>query len=110
MRYLFTAIADTGIVADATDAEMAAIDDFNDKIEAAGQRVMAVGLAHPDQARSFDGRHGREIVASGPVEPTATFMAGFWVIEAEDDATAHQLALEASRACNRRIEVRAFLR
>lgn len=110
MRYLFAVIADTDVVAHATDAEMAAIDEFNAKIEAAGQRVMAAGLAHPDEARSFDDRHGRGIVASGPVERTTTFMAGFWVIEAENDATAHQLALEASRACNRRIEVRAFLR
>jgi hypothetical protein len=37
-------------------------------------------------------------------------MAGFWIIEAENDTVAHALATEASKACNRPIEVRPFLR
>jgi hypothetical protein len=49
-------------------------------------------------------------VAEGPAVVSDEYMAGFWVIEAADDETARALALEASNACNRRIEVRAFLR
>jgi hypothetical protein len=37
-------------------------------------------------------------------------MAGFWIIEAENDTVAQALAAEASKACNRPIEVRPFLR
>jgi len=33
----------------------------------------------------------------------------FWIIDATTDAIAHELAAEASKACNRRIEVRRFL-
>jgi hypothetical protein len=36
-------------------------------------------------------------------------MSGFWIIDAATDALAHELAAEASEACNRRIEVRRFL-
>ena len=89
---------------------MAAIDAFNLKIESAGQRVMAAGVAAPDHAVTVDNRDGGGHVHHGPAIDSELFMSGFWVIEAEDDATAHNLALEASKACNRLIEVRPFLR
>ncbi|MFM7685997.1 MAG: YciI family protein [Actinomycetota bacterium] len=110
MRYLFAVIASQSAVVSASSTEMAAIDAFNDKIEAAGQRVMAAGVASPDAAIVFDNRDGRALVAHGPVIDADDFMAGFWVIEAENDDVAHALAAEASLACNRRIEVRPFLR
>jgi hypothetical protein len=33
-------------------------------------------------------------------------VAGLWIIEVDSPATAHALATEASRACNRKVEVR----
>lgn len=89
---------------------MVAIDAFNDKIEAAGQRIMAAGVAEPSTALLIDNRDGLGSVINGAAVEADEFMSGFWVIEASDDAMARELALEASLACNRRIEVRAFLR
>ena len=110
MRYLFAVIANrTGEVL-ADHDEMTAIDSFNEKIEAAGQRIMAAGIATPDQAVVFDFRGTRDSITRGPVVDSDLFMAGFWIIEAENDAVAHALAAEASKACNRPIEVRPFLR
>lgn len=109
MRYLFAVIADRNGRVEADADEMAQIDDFNDKIEAAGQRLMAIGLAAPDAAHLFDNRNGLGLVTPGPAVDADRFMAGFWIIEATDDAVAHSLALEASRACNRLVEVRRFL-
>lgn len=37
------------------------------------------------------------------------YLSGLWIIEVPDEAAALALAAEASRACNRRVEVRAFL-
>lgn len=90
--------------------EMAAIDSFNERIEAAGQRVMAAGVASPEHAHVVDNRGGRGIVTDGPAVDADLFMSGFWVIEAENDVVARALAAEASAACNRPIEVRPFLR
>ena len=110
MRYLFAVIANrTGEVL-ADHDEMTAIDSFNEKIEAAGQRIMAAGIATPDQAVVFDFRGTRDSITRGPVVDSDLFMAGCWIIEAENDAVAHALAAEASKACNRPIEVRPFLR
>lgn len=110
VRYLFAVVASQSATVAASPAEMVAIDAFNDKIERAGQRVMAAGVAAPNEALVFDNRGGRGQVTEGPVVEADHFMAGFWVIEAASDDVAHQLAAEASLACNRRIEVRPFLR
>jgi len=90
--------------------EPVAVDAFNDKIEAAGQRIIAAGVARPDQSEVFDNRHGAGLVSSGPVTAADDYMAGFWVIDVEDRSVAEALAAEASQACNRRIELRPFLR
>jgi hypothetical protein len=42
----------------ATPAEMAAIDAFNDRLEAEGHRVFAGGLASPKTATVVDNRNG----------------------------------------------------
>jgi hypothetical protein len=89
---------------------MAAIDSFNEKIEVAGQRIMAAGIAAPNESVVFDFRGTNDSITRGPIVDSDLFMAGFWIIEAENDTVAHALAAEASKACSRPIEVRPFLR
>ena len=110
MRYLFAVIADRNNPVNASHEEALAINAFNDKIETSGHRIMAAGIAAPDQAKLFDNRNGLGLVHNGPAIDGELFMAGFWVIEAESDTTIDQLAAQASLACNRMIEVRQFLR
>lgn len=109
MRYLLAVITDRSGEILASREEMTAIDAFNEAIDAAGQRVMAAGIATPDRTTLVDNRDGRGSVSAGPAVDSDLFMAGFWVIEAEDDTVALRLAHEASRACNRRIEIRPIL-
>lgn len=109
VRYFFSVIADRSVDVTATSEEMASIDAFNKLIESAGQRVMAAGIASPDQAKLFDNRMGLGQVLDRPAVDSDIHMAGFWIIEAEDDSVANRLAAQASCACNRMIEVRRFL-
>lgn len=90
--------------------EPGAVDAFNVKIDAAGQRIIAAGVAAPDKSMVFDNRHGVGHVSAGPVVEVDDYMAGFWVIDVENRSVAEALAAEASLACNRRIELRPFLR
>ena len=108
MRYLF-AVIDSHTNSGTTD-EMVAIDAFNEKIEVAGQRILAAGLVAPAEASVFDSRNGVHEVSRGPANDSVVYMSGFWIIEASNDDIAHELAAEASRSCNRKIEVRRFLR
>lgn len=107
MRFLISVIStDTN---DGTSDELAAIDAFNDRLRADGHWVLAGGLASPASATTIDDRDGAGIVLDGPFVETKEFLAGFWVLEAADADVALRLATEASRACHRKVELRAFL-
>ncbi|WP_062526991.1 YciI family protein [Demequina rhizosphaerae] len=107
MRFLMNVVHDS--TEPATEDEMAAIDAFNVVIEASGQRVMAAGLAAPSNSAVVDARGARSSVTHGPAVEADDFVVGFWVIDAPDKDAAMLLAAEASQACHRRIELRAFL-
>ena len=90
-------------------SEMAAIDQFNEKLQAEGYWVMAVGLESPKNAFLLDNRDGADKSQAGSLFDSPEFYSGMWVIEAPDLATAKQLATEGSLACNRKVELRPFL-
>ncbi|MFC4112032.1 YciI family protein [Nonomuraea zeae] len=106
MRYLISVIHDQAGLA--TPDEHAAIDVFNDRLQAEGHWVFAGGLASPDTSTVIDNRSGEAMVTDGPFLESKEFLAGFWIIEAAGLDVAIELATEGSRACNRKVEVRAF--
>ena len=106
MRYLLSVIHDRTSLA--TPDEDAAIDVFNDRLRAEGNWVFAGGLAYPESATVIDNRGGEALVTDGPFLESKEYLAGFWVIEAPDLDVALKLAAGASKACNRKIEVRPF--
>jgi hypothetical protein len=108
MQYLISVIDDrTG---SATPDEMEAIHAFNDQLMANGNWVFAGGLSSPSDATVIDGRgDGAPLFTDGPFLESKEYMAGFWVFEAPDLDAALELAAGASKACNRRLEVRPFL-
>jgi hypothetical protein len=105
--YLLSVLAD-GDELD-TDAEAAAIDDFNDQLKADGNWVFAGGLTGPSTAAVVDARGGGDaMVTDGPFIESKEFVAGFWVVQAADLDAATRLASQGSRSCNRRVELRPF--
>ena len=107
MQYLVSVIADTADLA--TPDEMAAIDTFNERLQAEGHWVFAGGLGAPSTATVIDNRGEEAIFTDGPFLESKEHLAGFWVIEAADLDVALKLAAEGSKACNRKVEVRPFL-
>ena len=89
--------------------ERQAIDDFNEKLEAAGQRILAVGIDSPAASSVFDFRNGLELITEGPLYDNDEIIAGFWVIEAANIEEARALAAEGSKSCNRKVELRPLL-
>jgi hypothetical protein len=94
----------------ASTNEMAAIDEFNDSLQANGQWVMAAGLADPSKATLIDNTSGAGKAAAGSLFKADDFYSGFWIIDAESEDLAKELAMRGSKACNRRVELRPFLR
>ncbi|MFM1845857.1 MAG: hypothetical protein RIS19_330 [Actinomycetota bacterium] len=104
MRFLIAVIDDRSNSADSN--EMAAIDEFNDHLSSKGQLIMACGIEDPSSASVLDNRAGAGIFTSGPLHETNEFMAGFWIISAESEDEAKELAAWGSKACNRKVELR----
>jgi hypothetical protein len=110
MQYLVSVIADTADApALATPEEEAAIDVFNERLQAEGHWVFAGGLGAPSTATVIDNRGAEAMLTDGPFIESKEYLAGFWVMEAADLDVALRLAVEGSKACNRKIEVRPFL-
>lgn len=94
----------------ASTNEMAAIDEFNDSLMANGQWVMAAGIADPTKATLIDNTNSKGMATAGSLFSSDDFYSGFWIIDAESEEVAHELAMRGSLACNRKVEVRPFLR
>src|SRR5271156_6572696 len=107
MQYLVSVIYDAADLA--TPDEMAAIDVFNDRLQSEGHWVFAGGLAAPNSATVIDTRGEEPIFTDGPFLESKEFLAGFWIMEAAALDGGVTLAVEGSKACNRKIEVRPFL-
>lgn len=107
MQYLVSVIDDKS--GSASPAEMAAINDFNERLQAHGHWVFAAGLASPSSATVIDNRGGEALFTDGPFLESKEYMAGFWIIDAPDLDVALKLAAEGSKHCNRKVEVRPFL-
>ena len=106
MQYLVSVIHDSAALA--TPSEMAAIDVFNEGLQAAGHWVFAGGLGSPSTATVIDDRDGQALITDGPFVESKEYLAGFWIIEATDLDVALKLAAAGSKACNRKVEVRPF--
>lgn len=106
MQFLVSVITDSTDLA--SPAERAAIDVFNDRLQAEGYWVFAGGLGGPGTATVIDSRGGEALFTDGPFVESKEFLIGFWIIEAPDLDVALGLAAEGSKACNRKVEVRPF--
>ena len=104
MQYLVSVIDDTA--GSATPDEDAALDVFNDRLQAEGHWVFAGGLGAPSTATVIDNRGGKALVTDGPFLESKEHLGGFWIIEAADLDEALKLATAGSKACNRKVEVR----
>ena len=104
MKFLISVIDD--LSNSGTPAEMEAINAFNDGLRDNGQWIFAWGLQAPETATVIDNRNGANTETSKPLFEAKENFSGLWLIEAADAETAKKLAYDASKACNRKVELR----
>ena len=90
--------------------EMKNIDAFNEKLQNNGHWVMAAGIQQASGATLIDNRNNKGQIESASLFTGTDSFSGFWIIDAESDEQAKELAVEGSLCCNRRVELRAYLR
>jgi hypothetical protein len=106
MQYLVSVIDDkTGSPG---PADMAAIGEYNERLQAAGHWVFAGGLESPSTATVVDNRGEEPVFTDGPFLETKEYFVGFWILEAPDLDVALKLAAEGSKVCDGKVEVRPF--
>lgn len=81
---------------------------FNKKLIDGGHFVYANGISEPSEAILVDNRDGANKVTKESYIKGDRYLGGFWVVNFDDDQTAQQWALEASKACHQPVEVRRF--
>jgi hypothetical protein len=106
MKFLISVIDDHAN--SGTPGEMVEIDKFNDYLRDNGHWFFAWGLQAPESATVIDNRDGANLSTGKPLFEAKENFSGLWIIEAADAETARKLALEASKACNRKVELRPF--
>ena len=104
MKFLISVIDD--LSNSGTPAEMEAINAFNDGLRDNGQWIFAWGLQAPETATVIDNRNGANTETGKPLFEAKENFSGLWLIEAADADTAKKLAYDASKACNRKVELR----
>lgn len=106
MRYLVSVIDDKSNPG-RTDRQPA-ISAFNERLMAGGYWVFAGGLADTAAATVVDNRGERAVYTDGPFMESKEYLAGVWVWDVPDPDLARRLATEASKVCDRKIELRPF--
>jgi len=104
MKFLISVIDD--MANSGTPEEMVEIDKFNDQLRADGQFLFAWGLHAPENATVIDNRGGANLATGKPHFDAKENFSGIWVIDVADQETASKLAFAASKACNRKVELR----
>jgi len=84
------------------------VDTFNQKVTDAGIWVFGGGLEPIETTTTVDATGSEPIITDGPFTEAKEWIGGFWVLEAPDLDAALKLAIEASAACEGRVEVRPF--
>ncbi len=104
MKFLISVIDNLAI--SGTSTEMASLDKFNEDLRANGQFIFAWGLEDPKTATVIDNRNDAGIETGKPLFDSTENISGFWLVEVSDKEIAQKLAFEASKACNRKVELR----
>jgi hypothetical protein len=91
------------------EATFAAVDAFNQEVQAAGAWVFAGGLEPPETATvvRLDGGKAA-MVTDGPFAESKEHIGGFWILDVADLDAALKWAEKGARACANPVEVRPF--
>lgn len=92
-----------------TEYEMNEITRFNNKLRANNNWVMAAGISMAPEAKLIDFSVDKSVIKEGSLISGELNYSGFWIISAENVDEAISITKEASKACNRAVEIRPFL-
>ena len=94
-----------------TEATIRDIGVLNEELEAAGGRIVALGLSGASNAKSLRLQpDGKVVLTDGPYLETKEHVGGFWILEAANLDEALAWGRKAVVACRAPVEVRSIVR
>jgi hypothetical protein len=108
MKYLMFVVADPDAPKDATDPEVDDVEDWVERNDASGARIMGERLRPPADATSLRRRGGKLLVTDGPFAETREWIAGFDILECADLDEAIAVASKHPMAAAGSLELRPF--
>jgi hypothetical protein len=82
---------------------------LNDDLTRAGELASAEGLADATQAKSVHFRNGMSVVTDGPFAESKESLAGYWIVDVENEARALEIAKRVVAFTEGPIEVRQIM-
>ena len=71
-----------------------------------GELILAEGLADPTQAKTVRFENGMPVVTDGPYAESKESLAGFWIVDVEDEARAIEITSRVVAFIEGPVEVR----
>ncbi len=94
-----------------TEATVRDIDALNEELEAAGARVLGLGLSAASSAKSLRAQpDGKVLITDGPYLETKEHVGGFWILKAANLDEALAWGRKGVVACRAPVEVREIAR
>ena len=94
-----------------TEATIRDIGVLNEELEAAGGRIVALGLSGASNAKSLRLQpDGKVVITDGPYLETKEHVGGFWLLECANLDEALAWGRKAVVACRAPVEVRSIVR
>lgn len=82
---------------------------FNDDLTASGEFVLAEGLADAALSKTVRIREGIAVATDGPFAEAKESLAGFWIVDVEDEARAIELSQQVVSFTKGPIEIRQVM-
>ena len=79
-------------------AHIAFMGDLNRQLAASGELAACEGLAGPDEARLVKAGKDGKPITDGVFPESKEFLVGYWIVDVESPARAHQIAADISMA------------
>ena len=111
MKYLIAMFGDQASMVETRSTEwiksmIRFMQDLDQELADAGERVESVGLADPSQAKTVRFEHGAPVPTDGPFAESKESLAGYYIVDVESEDRAIEIASKIVAFIEGPIEVR----
>ncbi|MEJ7635773.1 YciI family protein [Aeromicrobium sp.] len=108
MKYMMLVVADPDARDEPQDPAVDDVEDWVDKHDASGRRVMGERLRPPESATTVRRRDGKLLVTDGPFAESREWIAGFDILDCADLDEAIAVAAAHPMSAGGTLELRPF--